>query len=712
MFPHQSTKAIPLCKTSKNTRLLLNMNILIFVMCGIISELGATEIQLVISLENHPSETSIISCFQSLETNDIEEGVPKYLSLLENYRHLVQDPEAIAEAADAAYKLLLTDTADSLLRVLSLDYPESGVLFSSTRKLFNRIVITGNSRDNPSERAALAEAFLHSYSDIHPYWTSAAYRIISLDSLRNTEDLEQWTDSCPTSPEGWLKRAEAAAEDSLWIEELEYAEEGLAVSNSWTVPGMSLVEFDLYFSAFRNHLTMRKAEALWKLDNKEDALQLISPLLRFDLYPPADFHSPAPFYLLAGRIGNRTDYLIDACVAGDLNNLYSGEAEALLKQTLGREYMSLARDSYTGPIFEERTEQYLGNQPIPGVRHEWSDLNNDEIPDLIIGDRVYTNNGERLNLQTTLSYPCNGAAAVDLNGDGFADIVTGGENPAIWLTDSIPMEYSPVFLEIPQGPVEGIAFPDWNRDDLPDICMAIYETPCKTGKGNDDRLYINNGDGTFSESNELSTLPEGPWCGRDVDLVDIDGDGYDEIFISNYRNQPNSLWLNSYSLPEDIASVTNTAGEETGNSWGNTIGSAWQDYDNDGDQDLFSANLAHPRDITTSDRSMLLENNNGVFADITESAGIRYEETHSYPAWEDFDGDGNMDLYITCIWENRRSFLYRNNGDGTFSDNTWMSGTRVFNSWGISTTDVNLDGKPDISVNADGYLRIFINTTP
>ncbi|MCK7470364.1 MAG: VCBS repeat-containing protein [Desulfomicrobium escambiense] len=123
--------------------------------------------------------------------------------------------------------------------------------------------------------------------------------------------------------------------------------------------------------------------------------------------------------------------------------------------------------------------------------------------------------------------------------------------------------------------------------------------------------------------------------------------------------------------------------------------------DLDGDMDVFSANLAHPRYIVFSDRSMLLRNDGGRFTDVRAEMGIRYDETHSFPVWADFDSDGLPDLYITSVYPNRRSFLYMNTGNG-FQDNTWLAGARVMDGWHVSAVDFDCDGRPDLSVNAGG----------
>src|SRR5207253_6292700 len=115
-------------------------------------------------------------------------------------------------------------------------------------------------------------------------------------------------------------------------------------------------------------------------------------------------------------------------------------------------------------------------------------------------------------------------------------------------------------------------------------------------------IYRNQGDGTFVEAWKTKERCQ-PASG--VTAADFDEDGHLDIFVSNYRLEPNLLWLNDGKGKfKDVAKAYGAAGNMKEGAYGHTIGSAWGDLDNDGHLDLFVGNFSHPAEY--QDRSQVL----------------------------------------------------------------------------------------------------------
>ncbi len=225
-------------------------------------------------------------------------------------------------------------------------------------------------------------------------------------------------------------------------------------------------------------------------------------------------------------------------------------------------------------------------------------------------------------------------------------------------------------------------------------------------------------------------LPEatGPGCA----FLDYDNDGWLDIYLVNSGKsdfftpaQPlrNALYRNNRD--GTFTDVTEKAGVGAG---GFGMGIAVGDYDNDGFPDLY---------VTQYGRSILYRNNrNGTFSDVTEKAGVGVQGWASTAVWFDYDNDGRLDLFvgqfagfdkehgcgvsadgkrhycIPRIFRSMPSWLFHNNGDGTFTDVSKESGiaASLGKAWGAVATDVNNDGRMDLFVANDTVGNfLFLN---
>ena len=185
-------------------------------------------------------------------------------------------------------------------------------------------------------------------------------------------------------------------------------------------------------------------------------------------------------------------------------------------------------------------------------------------------------------------------------------------------------------------------------------------------------LVENNGDGTFTDVTTAAGLVDQAEMGYSANWVDFNNDGYLDLFISDgtlYQNNGDKTF-------RDVAAEKGIA------SFDHVAGSAWADYDNDGDADLMMQVRQY-------------RNDNGVFVDVTEVTGVLSFGIGL--VWGDYNNDEFLDLYMTRD-NHAPATLYKNNGDGTFSDVTTSAGVLVEDARGVAWGDIDNDGDLDLFV--------------
>ena len=287
------------------------------------------------------------------------------------------------------------------------------------------------------------------------------------------------------------------------------------------------------------------------------------------------------------------------------------------------------------------------------------------------------------------------------------------------------------------------AFVDFDRDGWLDLFVGNYlewsaesNTPCFSPSGRPDycspnvyrpqpsRLYHNNRDGTFTDVTAAAGLTRefGPALG--VVTADFNGDGWLDIYVAN-DGQPNQLWINQRDGTFKNAGLLSGAAMNAHGKAKAGMGVDAGDFDNDGDEDLFVANLrSEGNDLYVNDGS-------GLFEGQSERSGLgpaSLPYTGFGTAWFDFDNDGWLDTLVVngavqTIEALRQAndplplhqpkLLFHNLGNGRFEDVTKRAGA-VFRlsevGRGAAFGDIDNDGDVDVLVaNNGGRARLLIN---
>ena len=271
---------------------------------------------------------------------------------------------------------------------------------------------------------------------------------------------------------------------------------------------------------------------------------------------------------------------------------------------------------------------------------------------------------------------------------------------------------------LPETLGAGGAFLDYDNDGHLDLYLINSATPSV--------LYRNNGDGSFTDVTAIAGVGNEGSYGHGAACGDYDNDGDTDIYVTNFG--ANRLYRNNGDGTFTQARSENTP---TDAQWSSSA--TFFDYDNDGHLDLYVVNYlnyalntpyppcfenlaserekvrgyCHPKNFEGAPDRLYRNNGDGTFIDVTEAANIRdpggmFRGKGLGVVAADFDADGHPDLYVAN--DDTPNYLFYNKGDGTFAEIAILTGC-AYSADGIAQAGMGVDAG---DYNGDGYLDIFV----
>jgi len=284
---------------------------------------------------------------------------------------------------------------------------------------------------------------------------------------------------------------------------------------------------------------------------------------------------------------------------------------------------------------------------------------------------------------------------------------------------------------IVEGTGSGAMFFDYDADGWLDI---YFPSPCWLKEVSDNRsrrirgklvnrLYRNNGDGTFSDVTQKAGVGDKGY-GVGCSAADFDNDGDLDLYVLNYG--PNVFYRNNGDGTfTDISKTVGLANSD----W--SLSAPWFDYDNDGDLDVYVANYleydggkfksfyaaaGYPGPLSYNGQEDVLYRNNGdgTFTDVTDDAGLHQPNGRAMSAAvSDLNNDGLLDIYVTN--DGMENYYFKNLGNGKFRNEglimglAFGEGGQGVSSMGPTIGDVDRDGLLDIYIPDMGYGCLLMN---
>lgn len=349
-------------------------------------------------------------------------------------------------------------------------------------------------------------------------------------------------------------------------------------------------------------------------------------------------------------------------------------------------------------IFTKVTSGPMVNDGGDSRAVNWIDYDNDGDVDLFVtngpqagqNNFFYENNGDGTFTKiTNIAITQDGKASDgsswgDIDNDGDLDLFVAnwwGQPNLLYLNNgdkSFTFQQG-ILMTTETSYSETGSWGDYNNDGYLDLYV------CNSGGNLRNFLFKNNGDGTFTKLSG-GILTE-TFESRNVDWIDFNNDGLPDIFVTNESNQNENLYLNNGDDTFSSASVPSLL-----QNGGSTAGSNWEDFDNDGDFDVLLVNWGNQRN------QLYLNYGDGTFTKLNEAPFTTDISSSFGSSVGDIDNDGDLDIIISKAFTSQKTanLLYINNNDGTFTKSNDASVQDSGWTYGVALGDYDNDGWLDL----------------